>query len=167
MHLTILSLKTNLLVMLASLSLYFAPIYALMFLLGTAVLLDTFAGRWCAKRLAQRNGENVRLTVTSKKTRQGLVSKMITYQSAILLLFVLDSYMLNDVINYIGGGHFPIQFIITKFVGLVFLWVEFDSFDEKYYLVKGVKLKDKLVEKFRLIKKLVFGLKTIKDEVND
>ena len=116
--------------------------------------------------MAQRDNKDVRMEVTSKKTRTGLVSKMITYQSAIILLFVLDKYILNDVVNYFFSN-FPIDFIVTKAIGIVFLLIEFDSFDEKYYLVKGKRLKTIISNKIKSIKGLIFSAKKLKNEDND
>jgi len=75
--------------------------------------------------------------------------------------------MLNDIVVYVTNGAFPIQFIVTKFIGLILLWIEFDSFDEKYYLVHSVKVKTKISTRFRSLKKLVFGLKDLKIEINN
>ena len=158
--------KTKLLFVFTSIFIYLAPIHVILVLIGFAVILDTLAGRWCAKHLARKANKDVRLEVMSKKMRHGLVSKMITYQSAIILLFVLDNYVLNSVVNYFMAD-FPVDFIITKFIGVIFLWIEFDSFDEKYYLVKGKRLKTIIGEKTKKIKGLIFSAKKLKNESED
>tara|TARA_R110002167_G_scaffold24774_5_gene86666 strand:- start:808 stop:1314 length:507 start_codon:yes stop_codon:yes gene_type:complete len=155
--------KTKFLFVFTSIFIYLSPIHVILFLIGLAVSLDTLAGRWCAKHLAKRAKKDVRLVVTSKKTRQGLVSKMLTYQIAIISLFILDKYVLNDIINYFMSN-FTVDFIITKFMGIVFLWIEFDSFDEKYYLVKGKRLKTIIGEKIKSIKRLIFSVKKLGNE---
>jgi len=155
--------KTKIFSVLTVFFIYLAPIHILIVLIGSAIIFDTLAGRWCAKKLAQRDNKDVRLEVTSKKTRTGLVSKMITYQTSIILLFVLDKYILNDVVNWIFES-FPIEFVTTKLIGLIFLLIEFDSFDEKYYLVKGKRLKTIFTTKIKSIKRLIFSAKKFNNE---
>lgn len=119
---------------------FFSPINFIFWIIGIAIMLDTFFGRWAAKKVAEREGKDVRMEVTSKKTRNGLVSKIITYNIAIGTLFIIDFYMLNDVVVYFFES-FPIQYLVTKVVGIIFVLIEFDSIDEKYYIVTGRRLK--------------------------
>lgn len=157
------SLKT--LVYLTPVMIYLAPIKVLIVLIGFAVIIDTVAGRWCAKKLAEKAKKDVRLEVTSKKMRQGMVSKIITYNIAIISLFVLDKYFLNDIVKYFAGDNFPVEFVITKIIGVVFLWMEFDSIDEKYYLVYKKRIKTIIRKKLTSAKGLVFSAKKMNDDI--
>jgi hypothetical protein len=125
---------------------FFAPINFVFWIIGISIILDTFFGRWSAKKVAEREGKDVRLEVTSKKTRNGLVSKIITYNIAIGTLFIIDFYMLNDVVLYFFES-FPIHYLVTKLVGIIFVLIEFDSIDEKYYIVTGKRLKQTIKSK--------------------
>ena len=144
---------------------FLAPIHVLMLLVGTFIILDTLAGRWCAKKQAQKLGKDVRLEVTSKKTRTGLVSKLISYQISIILLFVIDDYILNDLVKFFWV-EFPIDYVVTKAMGLILIAIEIDSIDESYYKVHGVKLKDIAKKKIKSIKNLVLGIKNTKKELD-
>ena len=146
--------------------LYFTPIHPLMMVIGIVIVLDTFFGRWAAKDKAKKEGKDVRLFVTSAKTRKGLVSKMITYQLAIILLFILDKYMLNDLLMYFIPS-FPITYMVTKLVGVVLILVEFDSIDEKYYFVKGRRIKTLFTDKIKDIKRSIFNIKKFKDKIEE
>lgn len=151
---------------------FFSPIAFVFWIIGIAIMLDTFFGRWAAKKVAQREGKDVRLEVTSKKTRNGMVSKIITYNIAIGTLFAIDFNLLNQTVMYFIPK-FPIEFLITKVVGVVFVMIEFDSIDEKYYIVTGKRLKQSIKSKINDGKKSVLSmsefaskLKNKKDENN-
>lgn len=145
---------------------FLAPVGFVFILIGFAIVLDTFAGRWAAKKIALRNGNDVRLTVTSKKTREGLVSKMITYQLAILSLYVIDYFVINKLISYYFPT-FPIQYITTIFVGIILVWIEWDSIDEKYYLVTGKRINDLIKKRFKKSKTMIKGLAQFKEEMTE
>lgn len=145
---------------------YLSPIHVLMFMIGTAIIIDTYIGRWAAKKKAIKEGKDVRLEVTSRKTREGFVSKMIAYQVAIILLFVLDKYLFHDLLMYFLPT-FPIKYAVTKVMGVVLLLIEFDSIDEHYYNVTGKRIKEIIREKIRSVKKTIIGAKNFKDEIEE
>src|SRR5690554_5227474 len=124
---------------------FFAPTVMLMLIVGLAILMDTIAGRWAAKRKALKEGKPVREEVTSRKTRQGTLSKVIVYNLVVITFFMIDSAMINEVVLL----YVPFEFAVTKVATLFICWIEFDSIDEKYYHVKGVRLKDKIRSFFR------------------
>lgn len=145
---------------------YFSPIHLLMFLIGLGIIIDTYVGRWAARHKAIKNGWIVREYVSSKKTREGLVSKMITYNLVIISFFIMDKYMLNDLLMYFIPT-FPIHFFITKAIGFIILLMEFDSIDEKYYNVKGVSLKEKIKDKLKDVKIAILKIVGFKAELSD
>lgn len=159
-------IKTHLFKLLSLAFLYLAPIHVMMLLIGVGIIADTIAGRWAAKKIALREGKDVRLAVTSRKTRNGLVSKLLAYQAVIISLFILDKYMLNDLVLYFLPT-FPIEFAITKIIGVILLLVEADSIDEKYYVVTGKRVRDIVMEKIKKIKNTIIGIKTFKKEIED
>ncbi|MDX1642037.1 MAG: phage holin family protein, partial [Balneolaceae bacterium] len=108
---------------------FFAPTFILMGIVGLAILLDTIAGRWAAKHFAMKNGKIVREEVTSRKTRQGTLSKVVVYNLVVLTFFLIDHGMINEVVE----SYIPWQFLLTKMTVLFICWIEFDSIDEKYY----------------------------------
>jgi hypothetical protein len=60
---------------------------------------------------------------------------------------MIDYAMINEVVL----TYAPFEFMMTKISVLFLCWIEFDSIDEKYYRVKGVRLKDKIRDFFRSI----------------
>jgi len=136
---------------LVSISLYLAPIYPLMALVGIMIGLDTITGRWAARVKARKEGKDVRLEVSSKRTRNGLIPKILGYNAVILTVYILDRFMLSDLLTHFFPT-FPVEYSATKCAGLILMWIEFDSIDENYYKVKGVKIKDIISDKFKKVK---------------
>lgn len=145
---------------------YFSPIHFLFVLIGLGIVVDTYVGRWAAKHKAIKNGWDPRIYVSSKKTRYGLLSKMISYNLAIGTLFILDDFMLNDLALYFFPA-FPITFIVTKLIGVGLLFIEFDSIDESYYKTKGKSLKSLLKIQFKKLKVLIATIVGFKKELED
>lgn len=133
--------------------LFFAPIHTLMFLITCAIIIDTFFGRWAAAHKARQEGIPVREAVTSSKTRKGIIAKFIGYNGAIIFTFLVDKFILHEIVLLIFPG-IGIQYLITKIVALLIIWIEFDSIDESWYRVKGVTLKSLIIKKLRSVKSL-------------
>ena len=132
--------------LLMMLTVFFAPLFMFLIAIGLAILLDTFFGRWKAFNVGEK--------VTSKKTRHGVISKVITYNIVVITIFIIDSLAVNEVFL----SYLPYEFILTKSVVLFLLWLEASSIDESYEEVKGYKISDKFVEFLKTIKRIVLKL---------
>lgn len=161
---TFLILKGNIIKIIFLFISFFSEIHFVFILVGIAIFTDTFVGRWGAKHKAIKENLDVRLYVSSKKTRIGIVSKLLGYNLSVITVFILDKYMLNDIVSYYIPN-FPITFLVSKLVGLFFLWIEFDSIDETYYKVTNVSLKSKVKDKFDQGKKVILKIIGFKNEV--
>jgi len=133
--------------------LFLAPIHTLILLITIIIIVDTFAGRWCAAQLAIRDGLNPRDVVTSGKTRRGVVSKFIGYNFSLLFTFALDKYLLQEIVFLIFPGT-TIAFLCTKIVGLLIITIELSSIDEKFYRIKGYSIYDVILKRLRSVKSL-------------
>jgi len=131
---------------------FFMPLAPLLILVFFAVVADTFVGRWYAKH----KGE----TITSKKTREGFVSKMVSYGGGLTFIYLLDSWVLNDVIML----YFPKDHLSTLLTALFLIWIEYSSIDEKVKWVKGKGITDRIFEFIRKAKKAVGIIKDFKNE---
>lgn len=126
---------------------FFAPIYFMVFLVGLSTLIDTGFGVWKAKSLGEQ--------VSSKLCRKGLIPKLKSYASIVLLLFVVDYYIVNEFTQLF----IDIQFVSTKLVSLALIVIEVKSMDESFEKVKGYSFIGKLYDNLRNIKK-------VKDDIN-
>lgn len=140
------------------------PIYLSISVVLIAISVDTLAGRWAAKHEAIKENKVVREVVTSRKTREGFVSKVIQYLLCIILTFMLDSLLLHDLVSYFMPS-LNIQYFSTKFLAFILVMIEFDSFDEKWYRVKNKSLKEVVAVKLKKVKETIFQLTKIKREL--
>lgn len=120
---------------------FFAPIYFMVFLVGLSTIVDTGFGIWKAKALGEE--------VSSKLCRKGLIPKLRSYASIVLLLFVLDFYIVNEFTQLF----ISIKFVSTKLVSLGLIVIEVKSMDESFEKVKGYSFIGKLYDNLRKIKK--------------
>jgi len=142
---------------------FFSPIYMLMLIVGLTILFDTVAGRWCAKHQAIKQGKEPRLEVTSNKTRTGAINKIIMYNLTVITLYLVDYSMINEaVMMWLKSPVFT--YLLTKLTVLFLIWIEFDSIDEKYYKVKGVRIKDKIGVFFSGAKMIVEKIFTFRNK---
>ena len=125
---------------------FVSPLFPLAMLVSLFSIIDTFVGRWYARRTDQ--------IVTSKKTRIGLTHKLIIYFVVLISAYGIDYVIVNEIArNYIW-----FDWAFTKFFASVLIWVEYTSIDEKIKWVKGKGLTDRVVEFGRSLKKIIgFG----------
>ena len=107
---------------------FLAPIYGIVLTVIFFVFFDTFIAYWRVKKTG--------VNWTSKKLRIGLVPKCLTYVSLIVAFFLMDKFILNDVIKHLVN----IEYFTTKVLSLIFIYIEFTSIDESYKIVKGKSL---------------------------
>jgi len=101
---------------------FFAPIQVILLVIGLAIFVDTVVA--------------IRLTTekfSSRRLRKGLVGKMITYQSAVILFFLIDYSMVNEMVKTV----FSVDYTLTKLVGLFLASIEVVSIDEKIRIKYG------------------------------
>jgi hypothetical protein len=150
---------------LISISLYLSPIYPLIGLVLALILADTITGRWAAKHVATLEGKDARIEVSSRKTRDGLIPKILGYIAVILFVYILDRFMLSDLVTHFFPA-FPVEYTATKVGGLILMWIEFDSIDENYYKVKGVTIKDIISSRVKKVVLVIRSIKEKKDALN-
>ena len=131
---------------LTALVLFFAPIKGIILIVALSTIIDTRFGVWKAVKL----GEDV----TSKIFRKGLLSKLLTYVSATMLIFASDVFIINELTKSVVS----VEFISTKVLSLVLVAIEVKSMDESFIKVKGYSFIDKA-------KSIIVKIKDIKKEL--
>jgi hypothetical protein len=122
---------------------FLTPLFPLMILVSLFTLIDTFIGRWYAKRIGE--------TLTSRKTRLGLTRKLVVYFLVIFSTYLIDYIIVNEITkNYIW-----FDWAFTKFFTLVLLWIEYTSIDEKIKWAYGRGLTDRVIDFTKSLKKVV------------
>ena len=103
---------------------FLAPIQGIMITVGVCILADTIMGVWKAKKLKE--------TITSRKLSQ-IISKMFLYQATIVLIFAVDKFILDGIIQQF----FTVPLLATKVVALTLISIELFSIDENFKAVKN------------------------------
>jgi len=144
MRTTLITLYKSLLIPIV---IFFAPIAWMVFLVGLATIVDTCFGIWRVRNKKEK--------FSSKLLRKGLVPKVTSYVSMILILFTIDFHLVNELTKTV----IDIEFISTKLLALALLYIEVKSMDESWEAVRGYSFLDKILTSIKRVKK-------IKNEVN-
>ncbi len=132
---------------LITLSAFLMPVKPLMVLVGLMIFLDTIFGVWKCKKQGTK--------VTSKGL-SAIVSKMVLYQFAVILVFALEKFMFGDFILLFTA----IPLFLTKVVATLLVGIELTSISENIEEATGVNIWQK-------VKDMLGRAKDIKNDVND
>jgi len=144
------SIQKYIVQLLAVVSAFFLPISGILFLIGFAILLDTITGIWKAKKL--------KIKITSRGL-SAIVSKLFLYEVAVILTYLIDKFILNDIILQF----FSVPLMLTKILSLVLVSIEAISISENYKSVKGIDIWSalkNLLQRSKEIKKDIDGVRS-------
>jgi hypothetical protein len=125
---------------------FFLPISGILFLIGFAIVVDTITGIWKAKKL--------KIKITSRKLST-IISKMMLYEVAVIGFYLIDFWILNDIIL----KFFSVPLMLTKILSLILVSIEVMSINENYKAVKGIDI-------WQGMKNLFARAKEIKTDLN-
>jgi len=140
------SIKQSMVQLLAVIGAFFLPISGILFLIGFAIIVDTLTGIWKAKKLG--------IPITSRKL-SAIVSKLFLYEVAVIGFYLIDYWILNDIILVF----FSIPLMLTKILSLVLCSIEVISINENIKAVKGIDI-------WSAFKQLLQRSKEIKQDLN-
>lgn len=132
---------------------FFLPISGILFLIGFAIFVDTLTGIWKSKKLG--------LPITSRKL-SAIVSKLFLYEVAVIGFYLIDKFILNDIILQF----FSVPLMLTKILSLVLCSIECISINENIKAVKGVDIWSafkQLLQRSKEIKQDIDGVRYNKD----
>ena len=132
---------------------FFLPISGILFLIGFAIFVDTLTGIWKSKKLG--------IPITSRKL-SAIVSKLFLYEVAVIGFYLIDKFILNDIIL----TFFSVPLMLTKILSLVLCSIEVISISENYKAVKGIDIWSafkNLLQRSKEIKKDIDGVRYNKD----
>jgi len=147
------SIQKSSLQLLAVISAFFLPISGILFLIGFAILVDTLTGIWKAKKL--------KIKITSRAL-SAIVSKLFLYEVAVIGFYLIDYFILNDIILVF----FSIPLMLTKILSLVLCSIEVISINENIKAVKGLDIWasfKQLLQRSKEIKQDIDGVRYNKD----
>jgi hypothetical protein len=142
----LISIQQELLTLISICLAFFIPISGILIMIGVLISIDTFTGIWKANKLEEK--------ITSRKL-SSIISKLALYEITVIMFFLIDRFILNDIIL----TFFSVPFMLTKIVALVLSSIEVMSINENYKVVKGIDL-------WQSMKLLFARAKDIKDDIN-
>lgn len=142
-------MKSYILGLLAGLILFFTPIQGLILSVGIAILVDTFTGIF--KTIKLKGWCSIR----SRKL-SNIISKMVLYEVAIMALYPIDKFLLNELLIKLVS----IPFFATKLACVLLILVEVISIKENIEAALDIKIWDTL-------KTTIKRAKEVTDDIND
>jgi phage-related holin len=115
-------------------------------MIGVLIVIDTITGIWKAKKIGEK--------ITSRKL-SAIISKLALYEVTVIMFFLIDRFILNDIIL----TFFSVPFMLTKIVALVLSSIEVMSINESYKQVKNIDL-------WSALKNLLARSAEIKNDIN-
>lgn len=111
-----------------------APVKPLIFIAILAIVLDTCFGIW---RSVKKSGW---ASIRSRRLSH-TISKSLLYSGAIVFIFLLEKYVIADVL-----GHFiAVDLVLTKMFTFFCVVTEVKSINESYHSVTGVNVWQKFL----------------------
>lgn len=142
-------MKTFLLQLSTALLLFFAPIQQLVIVVGLAILCDTFTGIYKSVKL---DGWK---SIRSRKL-SNIISKMVLYEVAIIVLYPIDKFLLNELLLNIVS----VQFFSTKVACVLLILVELTSIKEN--IEEALK-----IDIWKTLKNFIKRAKEVSNNVDD
>ncbi|NDE11885.1 MAG: hypothetical protein EBZ95_15205 [Chitinophagia bacterium] len=146
LSLLLISIQSKLLTLISICLAFFLPISGILIMIGVLISIDTITGIWKAKKIGDK--------ITSRKL-SAIISKLALYEVTVIMFFLIDQFILNDIIL----TFFSVPFMLTKIVALVLSSIEVMSINENYKVVKGIDL-------WQSMKLLFARAKEVKDNLN-
>jgi hypothetical protein len=135
--------------LLAVIGAFFLPISGILFLIGFSIFIDTLTGIWKSKKLG--------IAITSRKL-SAIVSKFFLYEIAVIGFYLIDYWILNDIIM----TFFSVPLMLTKILALVLVSIEVMSINENYIAIRKISIWDSLKNLFSRAKEIKQDLNEIK-----
>jgi len=127
-------MKTKLSLFVFSILTILTPVKPLVLIAVFAIILDTGFGIWrSVKKGGWKSIRSRRLSHT--------ISKSLLYSGAIVFIFLLEKYVVADIL-----GHFiAIDLLMTKAFTTFCVYTEVKSINESYFSVTGINVWDKFI----------------------
>ena len=140
-------MKTKSLILLSMVSVL-APVQPMVLMAVFTIILDMCFGIW---RSVKKNGW---ASIRSRRL-SNTISKSLLYSGAIVFIFLLEKYVLSDLLGYF----ISVDLLLTKAFTAFCVFTEVKSINESYYSVTGINVWDKFIAFVKRSKEQVEELK--------
>lgn len=111
-----------------------APVKPMVLLAVATIILDMCFGIW---RSVRKNG----WTSIRSRRLSNTISKSLLYSGAIVFIFLLEKYVLSDLLAYF----IAVDLLMTKAFTAFCVFTEVKSINESYFSVTGINVWDKFI----------------------
>ncbi len=123
----LLTIQSEILTLITICMAFFMPISGILFLILFLILADTITGIWKARKLKEK--------ITSRKL-SAIVSKIVLYECAVIMLYLVDYWILNDIVI----KFFSVSLLVTKITALTLCSIELISISENYKAIYNINI---------------------------
>jgi hypothetical protein len=127
-------MKTNSILFVFALFSVLAPVQPMVLMAVFTIILDMCFGVW---RSVKKNGW---ASIRSRRL-SNTISKSLLYSGAIVFIFLLEKFVLSDLLGYF----IRVDLLLTKGFTAFCVFTEIKSINESYFSVTGVNVWDKFI----------------------
>jgi hypothetical protein len=127
-------MKTNSLLFVFALFSVLAPVQPMVLMAVFTIILDMCFGVW---RSVKKNGW---ASIRSRRL-SNTISKSLLYSGAIVFIFLLEKFVLSDLLGYF----IRVDLLLTKGFTAFCVFTEIKSINESYFSVTGINVWDKFI----------------------
>jgi hypothetical protein len=141
-------MKTKLTLFVFSLMTILAPVKPMVLMAVATIILDMGFGVW---RSVKKNGW---ASIRSRRL-SNTISKSLLYSGAIVFIFLLEKFVLSDLLAYF----ISVDLLMTKAFTAFCVFTEMKSINENYFSVTGINVWEKFMQFVKRSKEQVEELK--------
>ena len=141
-------MKTKLTLFVFSLMTILAPVKPMVLMAVATIILDMGFGIW---RSVKKNGW---ASIRSRRL-SNTISKSLLYSGAIVFIFLLEKFILADLLGYF----IRVDLLLTKAFTAFCVFTEMKSINENYFSVTGINVWEKFMQFVKRSKEQVEELK--------
>ena len=128
-------MKTKLVLFVFALFSVLAPVKPMVLIAVLTIILDMCFGIW---RSVRKNGW---VSIRSRRL-SNTISKSLLYSGAIVFIFLLEKFVISDILAYF----ISVDLILTKAFTFFCVFTEVKSINENYFSVTGINVWDRFIK---------------------
>jgi hypothetical protein len=128
-------MKTKLVLFVFALFSVLAPVKPMVLIAVLTIILDMCFGIW---RSVKKNGW---VSIRSRRL-SNTISKSLLYSGAIVFIFLLEKFVISDILAYF----ISVDLVLTKAFTFFCVFTEVKSINENYFSVTGINVWDRFIK---------------------
>jgi len=128
-------MKTKLVLFVFALFSVLAPVKPMVLIAVLTIILDMCFGIW---RSVKKNGW---VSIRSRRL-SNTISKSLLYSGAIVFIFLLEKFVIADILAYF----ISVDLVLTKAFTFFCVFTEVKSINENYFSVTGINVWDRFIQ---------------------